>query len=241
MHKDTQRRLGSKSSKPPKAIKPAPPIVKRPVLKIPNKRNAARAALLAMPVGKHGCRSIKAQESLLDLCVDGNFDSKTMVEIGSYAGQSTFVFSFFCQCVYAIDPWCDSWKEAESVENIKLIQHTAPHYLEAPMSEIEKEFDRRTKSRSNIVKIKDFSDNIVSNFGNHSLDVIYIDSIHTYEVTKKNIELWVPKVKLGGIISGHDYYEPKWSGVVRAVNEAFGKPDKVYGDHSWIIDLSKRS
>lgn len=38
-----------------------------------------------------------------------------------------------------------------------------------------------------------------------SLDFIFIDANHSYEGVAQDLRDWVPKVKLGGIISGHDY------------------------------------
>jgi len=59
---------------------------------------------------------------------------------------------------------------------------------------------------------------------NESLDLVFIDCQHEYEYVKKDIKAWLPKVKKGGIISGHDYnpkelYVPGFNGVGRAVNE----------------------
>ena len=39
----------------------------------------------------------------------------------------------------------------------------------------------------------------------NTLDFCYIDADHRYEAVKQDIELWIPKVKVGGIICGHDY------------------------------------
>lgn len=56
-----------------------------------------------------------------------------------------------------------------------------------------------------------------------SLDFVFIDADHSYEGCKADIEAWLPKVKPGGFISGHDYENtdfPKF-GVKRAVDERF--------------------
>ncbi|MDP7291685.1 MAG: class I SAM-dependent methyltransferase, partial [Verrucomicrobiota bacterium] len=39
----------------------------------------------------------------------------------------------------------------------------------------------------------------------NTLDFCYIDADHRYEAAKQDIELWLSKVKSGGIICGHDY------------------------------------
>jgi predicted O-methyltransferase YrrM len=38
-----------------------------------------------------------------------------------------------------------------------------------------------------------------------SLDFVFIDASHDYQSTSRDIELWAPKVKPGGILCGHDY------------------------------------
>jgi len=47
------------------------------------------------------------------------------------------------------------------------------------------------------------------------------------------------KIKDGGIISGHDYNNKKHVGVTKAVNEIFNKPDKIFGDKSWLKYIKK--
>jgi hypothetical protein len=56
---------------------------------------------------------------------------------------------------------------------------------------------------------------------NESLDFVFIDSDHSYEAVKQDIADWTPKVRKGGIVSGHDYYNGKYNkmGVVQAVDE----------------------
>ncbi len=56
---------------------------------------------------------------------------------------------------------------------------------------------------------------------NGSLDLIFIDALHDYDSVKVDIERWLPKVRKGGIICGHDYGKEVCPGVVRAVHDFF--------------------
>ena len=53
------------------------------------------------------------------------------------------------------------------------------------------------------------------------LDFVYIDADHTYDQAKKDMINYMPLVKPGGIIAGHDYHPHH--GVIRAVREVFGQ------------------
>jgi len=43
-------------------------------------------------------------------------------------------------------------------------------------------------------------------FTNQSLDFVYIDADHSYESCLADINAWHPKIRFGGILSGHDYH-----------------------------------
>lgn len=60
-------------------------------------------------------------------------------------------------------------------------------------------------------------------YENQSLDFVFIDADHRYEAVRRDIAAWLPKVKPGGIISGHDFCPDPFitDGVIRAVTEAF--------------------
>lgn len=54
---------------------------------------------------------------------------------------------------------------------------------------------------------------------NDSLDWVYIDAGHSYPEVKADFEAWFPKVRSGGIISGHDYGENDCIGVKVFIDE----------------------
>ena len=55
----------------------------------------------------------------------------------------------------------------------------------------------------------------------NNFDLIFIDALHDYDHIKQDIELWLPKIKQGGVICGHDYNNTRFPGIARAVNEIF--------------------
>lgn len=59
-------------------------------------------------------------------------------------------------------------------------------------------------------------------FRDESVDFVYIDGEHTYEAVAQDIEDWWPKVKVGGILAGHDYH-PSCPGSIQAVDEFAAK------------------
>jgi hypothetical protein len=70
--------------------------------------------------------------------------------------------------------------------------------------------------KENIKSVKDYvksfkgdSKNLVENYKDESIDFIFIDGDHSAKGFRKDLELWYPKVKKGGVFSGHDYEHPE--------------------------------
>ena len=61
-------------------------------------------------------------------------------------------------------------------------------------------------SKYNTTMIRKFSMDAVKDFADRSLDFVYIDGNHTIEYVINDIAEWSKKVKIGGIIAGHDYH-----------------------------------
>ena len=56
--------------------------------------------------------------------------------------------------------------------------------------------------------IKAFSMDAVKSIPDESLDFVYIDANHKYNYVYEDITHWSKKVRNGGIIAGHDYFQP---------------------------------
>lgn len=78
--------------------------------------------------------------------------------------------------------------------------------------------------------IKGFSSVAASTIPSKSLDFVYIDGNHGFEFVYQDITLWAQRVRIGGIVAGHDFYHFKWAGVVEAV-ERYTKEHNITDWH----------
>lgn len=61
-------------------------------------------------------------------------------------------------------------------------------------------------------------------FDARSLDFVYIDADHSYDGCRRDILAWASRIKQGGILAGHDYYNNPPFEVRKAVAEVCGGP-----------------
>lgn len=73
----------------------------------------------------------------------------------------------------------------------------------------------------NVTIVKEYSVEAAKTVPDGSLDFVYIDAAHDYENVKLDIAAWAPKVRVGGIIAGDDFYDfPSGKGgVMQAATE----------------------
>lgn len=65
-----------------------------------------------------------------------------------------------------------------------------------------------------------------------SLDLVFLDGDHSYFGVRSDIDTWLPKLRPGGWLGGHDYgHTGKYEfGVERAVDEAVSQ-------NGWVLEL----
>jgi len=154
----------------------------------------------------------------------GDVSDKTMIEIGSFIGESTAIFAEHFKEVIAIDPFLPNYDPNDPTSNFNF-------------DDVFEEFQNRIEQNKDKVIIKRMlSNDAVKELDSKTYDFIYIDGLHTYDGVKYDIINYLPLVKKGGVIGGHDYgtKHPHLLGVTEAVDEMLGKPDKVFEDNSWI-------
>ena len=137
------------------------------------------------------------------------------VELGCWKGKSTAHMAveiinsgkdikFDC-----VDIWAEEmYESAKDVQNLF-------------GDDLYNEFLKNVEPVQHVLNIKRMDSAISANdYADESVDFVFIDADHSYEGVKKDILAWWPKVKLGGIMAGHDYgwHEP----IQRAVREIFG-------------------
>lgn len=136
--------------------------------------------------------------------------SLVMAEIGVWTGAGTLIFSKYFDTIYAVDPWNDK-KEVEAI------------------------FDSRFKDSKQVIKKVGYSKDVAREINDKIFDLVYIDALHDYISIKYDIIAWLPKIKKGGFLCGHDHWK-RFPGVIKAVRELH-KPVRLFKDSSWLIEV----
>lgn len=168
---------------------------------------------------------------LLDNVPEGG----VFVELGAYKGKSTsFIVTEINNQNRNIQFHTIDTFEGDSGSND---EEEIEAYRKVNVSKMFDEFSENTKhlkEHFNVIVGK--SDESSKFFEDNSVDVIFIDAGHSYDAVIRDIKSWLPKIKDGGIMSGHDYIN--WSGVNTAVNEIFDKVDKI-DNECWFVKINK--
>lgn len=143
-------------------------------------------------------------EFLYDFC-----KGKTVLELGSMYGQSSYVIASVAKHLTCVDAWQDSAPFLD--ERQQSIYQKFPN--------MEKEFDENMKGFTNVKKWK----GMTSTYGNYvwhipAWDIVLIDADHSYEGCKADIALF--RFNFKESILFHDYDTPSWPGVKQAVDES---------------------
>lgn len=73
-----------------------------------------------------------------------------------------------------------------------------------------------------------------------SLDFVYIDANHRKDYVLADLNAWVPKVRAGGIVSGHDYRTDKRKPFIE-VQQAIDEYTEQHGIDPWFVLTADKS
>jgi hypothetical protein len=157
--------------------------------------------------------------------VNSAHDGAHFVEVGSWKGTSSAYMAveiansgkkikFDC-----VDTWQGSDEQAHHQDHYVASNSLYEHFIENM---------KPAEGYYNPVRMTSVA--AAELYEDGSLDFVFIDAGHKYEEVYADIVAWLPKVKKGGWIGGHDY--PWVEGVRRACNELV--PGHV-PDPSWNV------
>lgn len=167
--------------------------------------------------------------SLAFLCWALDVEVRTIVEVGVNKGEtSQFLRHLFPTCsLFLVDPWKLTSEYGFSGTPIsrknahyeKAYRHVASFFRNDLRATI-----LRMTSQEAVHCVPD------------EIDLVFIDANHEYLEVKRDILAWLPKVRCGGVLAGHDYDQniPMFSGVKHAVDEVFGRDILLGKDRIWV-------
>src|SRR3990167_7642264 len=181
-------------------------------------------SLLSMPrhsgIAFSESNSVRGLYALIEQFYKPHFK---MVEVGSFEGVSTLLFASYVDTVYSVDYY----------DYIPPATGRIPEHDQTFVN-AEKLFIDRTKDVKNIVKIRKESREAAKDFEDGSLDAVYLDAEHDEAGFRADMKAWLPKIKRGGIMSGHDYNEPQ---IRRVIAEEGFRHITTAPDHSWCVPI----
>jgi predicted O-methyltransferase YrrM len=119
----------------------------------------------------------------------------TIIELGSMHGRSAYCLSVSSPTskIFCLDFW-SGWKcvTEDKIERENTIEV----------------FRSYTSECGNVTPIQVFPNVAVVPQWEEPVDMVFIDTLHENPDDWEIIKFWLPKIKKGGIICGHDYYYP---------------------------------
>jgi hypothetical protein len=134
------------------------------------------------------------------------------VEVGVWEGTfaDEILSHWLGKRLYMVDPWVHQ-DELEYKDAHNLTTELMDKVYAKALAVAAKHGDRAKI-------IRDLSLNAVTQFKDESLDFVYLDGNHTYQACWEDATAWWNKIKTGGILCGHDFFDDtvnlhRWSEV----------------------------
>jgi hypothetical protein len=150
---------------------------------------------------------------------------KVGAEIGAYRGEFSAKFCAVGLQMFVIDPWMGFVGQGRTQQ----VQSTQDGYYEAAKKNL--------APYQNCFMIRKTSMDALSDFRDGSLDFVYIDGDHNFRHAAEDIYEWSKKVKRGGVVAGHDYFNtPSFArNVVCNVKSVLDSYVQAFDIKNWYI------
>jgi hypothetical protein len=150
---------------------------------------------------------------------------KVGAEIGVLRGQFTEKLCQSGSQIFAIDPWLAYTGSGRTQTDQRV--HDA----------IYEETKTRLSAYPNCTVVRKTSMEAVKDFLDGGLDFVYIDGDHSFTYIAGDIAEWSKKVRKGGVIAGHDYFNtiPQARNIVVHVKAVVDAYTKLFGINNWWI------
>lgn len=198
---------------------------------------SARDRLLAWPQTAmktaQPVRLRMSRSQLPALCRDLGF--MRGAEIGVWKGAYAVTF---CQQnpsmhMLCVDPWVSypAWLDTKN--------ELPPDRAERFMEEAHR-IAVATLTPYNTTITRAFSAEAAATVPDRSLDLVYIDANHVFEAVLEDLLCWMPKVRSGGIIAGHDFRRFTNKPTIHVV-EAVQAYTRAHAVSPWFITAADRT
>lgn len=188
------------------------------------KKNQKRIEHFYQTIGEDWFTYPNLYTAMIEKCSQGGH----FVEVGSWKGRSaafmaveinnrglTDVIKFDC---------VDTWEGSVEHKDMEIIQQKLLYTT----------FLENVSSVLHVINpIRKLSVEASKLYEDNSLDFVFLDASHEYEDVLDDISAWLPKIKNGGILAGHDYGRED---VNRAVNEYFQNKNFSISEDCWIYE-----
>jgi len=147
-------------------------------------------------------------------------ENSIIVEVGSLCGKSAVQFarSSPTSTIYCFDFWDGfQFKTGNGVTGTNKLEY----------------FNFFTQNYPNIKPKQITVSPHGAEWGDQLVDMVFIDAAHTNPYDWEIIEYWLPKIKKGGILCGHDYRDNTFPDVIKNANKLekiLNQPVTLYSD-----------
>lgn len=189
--------------------------------------------ILEMSKGAESGWGLSYYHVLPKLINENNY--KVGAEIGvAYGGHSEAILkNTKVERLYSIDPYSLEHDNTDGYTRPNGVNFTQAEYEELnafAQTRLRKLFDWR----SVFIRLSGHAAFSYFHYNNILLDFVFIDARHRYEDLYTDILLWKKVVRVGGIISGHDYGHESYPGIKLAVDQWFDKVNVEDGNVWWV-------